>query len=136
MIFASKEKIMGTYTELVLKCRIKDDKPEIVNEVLNYLFKNGYSLPIQLPDHPFFKKINWEAIGRSGSYYHCPASQSFYDGKYLFTRSDLKNYDDEIATFLDWLLPYISCLPGKFIGWVFCEQSREPEFIYMPGEWE
>ena len=127
---------MGTYTELVLKCTLKNDLPQKVDAALRYLFCDNYPTPTELPDHEFFKKPRWEAVGKSGSYYHCPRPLYFYDGKYLFTRTDLKNYDDEIATFLDWLMPYMSCPPGKFIGWVFCEQSREPEFIHMPGDWD
>jgi hypothetical protein len=121
---------MGTYTELVLKCYIKEDRPEIVHDVLNFLFGKDSEPPYKLPDHPFFNKIRWEAIGRSGSYYHCPNPTNFYDGKYLFTRSDFKNYDDEIDCFLDWLKPYISLPKGQFMGWIFLEQTKEPIFLY------
>lgn len=127
---------MGTYTELVLKCSIKDDRPQIVHEVLTFLFGKDSEQPTDLPDHPFFKKRGWEAVGRSGSYYHCPAPTNFYDGKYLFSRSDFKNYDDEIDSFLEWLKPYLSNAPGKFIGWIFCEQVKEPIFIYNDGHWD
>lgn len=121
---------MGTYTELVLKCGIKEDRPEIVHEVLSFLFKNDGQSPPELPDHPFFKTRGWEAIGRSGSYYHIPAPANFYDGRYLFSRSDFKNYEDEIEKFLDWINPYLSNYPGKCIGWIFCEGTHEPFFIY------
>lgn len=127
---------MGTYTELVLKCDIKEDKPKIVHEALNFLFNKNQLRPDELPDHPFFKKMTWDCIGRCSSFYHCPGTLNFYDGRYLFSRSDLKNYDDEIQLFLDWLIPYLSASPGKFIGWIFLEGEKEPEFIYMPGEWE
>jgi len=127
---------MGTYTELVLKCAVKDDIPKEVDNVLKFLFGRDIlmDMPEKLPEHPFFKKISWEAIGRSSSYYHIPCPVNFYNGKYLFTRSDLKNYHEEIESFLDWLIPYLCNSPGKFIGWQFLEQTREPLFIYMPGE--
>lgn len=121
---------MGTYTELVLKCTIRDDIPEIVNEILTFLFCERLKRPCELPNHPFFKNKSWEAIGRSASYYHIPIPSSFYNGKYLFSRSDLKNYHDEIQSFLDWLKPYLSTPPGKFIGWIFAEEMNEPVFIY------
>ena len=126
---------MGTYTELVLKCTIREDRPEIVHEVLNFLFKKG-ERPYRLPQHVFFEKQSWEAIGRSVSCYHFSAIVNFYDGKYLFTRSDFKNYHDEIAFFLDWLKPYLSTPPGKFIGWVFAEDMKEPVFLYNDGNWD
>jgi hypothetical protein len=125
---------MGTYTELVLKCRIEDDKPKIVHEILNFLFGDGSEMPIELPDHEFFKKKSWKEIGRSCSCYHIPCTLSFYDGKYLFTRSDMKNYEDEIECFINWLKPYLCNIPGQFIGWIFCEQSIEPFFIYNSNE--
>ncbi len=127
---------MGTYTELVLKCEIKRDRPEEVHNVLNFLFGKETEYPCVLPDHLFFKKIGWQAIGRCSSCYHIPRPINFYDGTVLFTRSDLKNYDDEIDTFLDWLKPYLNNLPGEFIGWIFYERSKEPVFIYMDGQWE
>ncbi len=121
---------MGTYTELVLKCRIKNDIPKIVHGVLSYLFGKDENPPCELPDHVFFKKISWHAIGRSNSYYHIPYSLSFYDGNYLFSRSDLKNYYDEIEQFLDWIKPYLNNAKGEFIGWIFLEESENPIFIY------
>jgi hypothetical protein len=126
---------MGTYTELVIKCTIKDNVPELVDNVLKFLFSEGFDKPAVLPEHEFFRSDRWESIGRSCSCYHIPAPTSFYDGKYLFSRSDLKNYDGEINLFLDWLKPYMSNPGGQLIGWIFLEQSREPIFIYNEGEW-
>ena len=126
---------MGTYTELVLKCRITEHKSDLVEEILRFLFAKGDE-PSELPNHDFFKKTSWEAIGRSGSYYHIPSTQNYYDGHCLFSRSDLKNYDDEIESFIDWLMPYIINAPGQCIGWIFYEQSKEPYLIYNKGEYE
>jgi hypothetical protein len=126
---------MGTYTELVLKCTIKYDRPEIVHNVLNFLFNENQLHPSHLPEHEFFKRKSWEAIGRSNSYYHCPRSLNFYDGKCLFSRSDFKNYHDEIDLFLDWVKPYLSNPPGNFIGWAFGEGMKEPNFLYNDGYW-
>ena len=122
---------MGTYTELVLKCRIKAGCPELVHQVLNFMFGDSpFERPETLPHHKFFKSERWESVGRGCSYYHIPVCLSFYDGKHLFSRSDLKNYHGEIDLFIDWLKPYISNETGQFIGWIFCENSREPIFIY------
>lgn len=127
---------MGTYTELVLKCCVKPDIPEDVDRILRFLFKFERSdfEKSKLPDHDFFKKISWEAIGVSSSQYHIPQAMSFYNGLYLFTRFDIKNYHNEIYLFLDWLLPYIGEESGQFLGWIMAERQKEPLFLYMPKE--
>lgn len=119
---------MGEYTELLLKCRIKENISEDVNHILNYLF-NDDNHPDKLPDHGFFKCERWYMIGRCCSYYHIPSSFSKFDERYLFSRSDLKNYDQEIYKFLDWVDPYIDEDINQCIGWVWQEQEDNPTLI-------
>lgn len=131
---------MGMYTELVLKCQIKDDAPSEVKEVLKHLFKeSGKADVLQLPDHKFFKCPRWDLIGQCSSFYHHPKALSDYwtghgnddnRGGYLFSRSDLKNYDREIENFLDWLMPYIDEYEGQCIGWQWYEEDDEPTLLY------
>jgi hypothetical protein len=119
---------MGTYTELLLKCRIVDGIPEDVNSILEFLFgSRRVTIPNPLPDHPFFRLQNWDAIGRSASYYHVPCTSNYYKAPYLFSRSDLKNYQNEIQAFLDWIMPYLNEPDGSCIGWICCE--RLPPFL-------
>lgn len=133
---------MGMYTELVIKADIKPEKSQEVEFILNFLFnpnsendiwdeKMQIKTEIVLPDHLFFKCPRWTGIGRSNSHYPIPACCNFYDGLYLFSRSDLKDYHDEITLFLDWINPFFSCDSGKFIGWKWYEESNEPEFLYV-----
>jgi hypothetical protein len=133
---------MGMYTELVIKVGIIRDKPEEVDFILNFLFnpnsandiwneKMEIRSEVVLPDHPFFKCPRWTAVGRSNSYYHIPACCNFYDGSNLFSRSDLKDYDNEISLFLDWINPYLCGDMGNFIGWKWYEEFNEPEFLYI-----
>lgn len=122
---------MGMYTELVLKCGIKEDIPDDVEAVLHYLF-NGGTAPSydKLPTHRFFQTTRWSMIGRSNSYYHVPwACSKYYEGR-IFSRSDLKNYDDEIMKFIDWLRPYIDEFPEQCIGWMWYEEDNAPTLIY------
>lgn len=125
---------MGEYTELVLKCRLESLLPEQVKNVLEFLFnpraeeKNKLK---DLPDHPFFNCPRWKAIGSSSSYYHIPEEFNYINletGR-LFSRSDLKNYDDEIDKFIDWISPYLAMQSGDIIGWKCFEQCN-PTFIY------
>lgn len=49
---------------------------------------------------------------------------------YIFSRSDLKNYDDEIAEFFNWFSPLTTAEPGKCIGYSWYEEHDSPIFIY------
>ncbi len=121
---------MGTYTELVLKCRLKRDMPKEALDVFDYLFGLGEK-PATLPKHNFFSLPRWELVGRCSSYYHHPEAVNSYTEWRIFSRSDLKNYDDEIENFLDWAKPYIySASDRGCIGWTWYEEANEPTLIF------
>lgn len=134
---------MGMYTELVLKCSTKANLPDDVKAVLNCLFR-GHSEPENLPDHAFFKCLRWACIGQTSSFYHHPKALSDYwtgfpedldNGGYIFSRSDLKNYDDEIEHFVDWFMPYIEEDVGQCIGWQWYEEDKAPTLLFkLAGE--
>ena len=75
-------------------------------------------------------------IGSCCSFYHFPArvglvyEPEHLDEIYIFNRSDLKNYDGEIAAFLDWVMPYIDEPEGTWIGHVFYEEWEQPEPVF------
>jgi len=126
------------YTELVLKCCINDDVPPEVKQVLKCLFSHGED-PETLPDHPFFSLPRWEMIGRCSSFYHHPNAVNSYwtgfgndddRGGHLFSRSDIKNYDGEIESFIDWLRPYIDEEDDQCIGWTWYEEESAPTLIF------
>lgn len=130
---------MGMYTELVLKCQIKEGVPRQVKEVLHYLFVDQTTGVPECPNHPFFKTPRWNFVGSSGSFYHHPKPVThlyevdYADFMYIFSRSDLKNYDNEIALFLDWINPYLDHMPGECIGWTWYEEEEQPTLIYCKG---
>lgn len=122
---------MGMYTELLLKVEVKDGLPEEVEDVLNFLFnREDHSYPAVLPDHKFFRAPRWPAIGSCSSHYHIPWSNSMYSGHYIFSRSDLKNYDDEIELFLDWVTPYLATYKGVCYGWTWYEEEDAPTLLF------
>ena len=128
---------MGMYTEILIKADIKIDIPTKVHEILTFLFtETDVDKPKDLPDHPFFKYDEWTLIGRCSSYYHIPTCLNFYEKEYLFSRSDLKNYGNEIDLFFDWIDPYICAYEGKCIGYSWYEESDEPTLIYKKKEIE
>lgn len=132
---------MGMYTELVLKCDLIRDLPDDVVNILIFLF-DMRNTEIQdanmlvTPDHAFFKTVRWRMIGRCSSVYHIPETFSYFkkENRYLFTRCDLKNYDNEIDLFMQWLDPYLDHNPGEFLGWVWYEEYDSPTFIYKAGD--
>ena len=127
---------MGTYTELVLKTHIRTEDP-LVRKILTFMFDanslSDHETPTELPDHPFFKSTRWQAVGNSHSFYHIPCTLNYFKDNYLFSRSDFKNYDNQIDLFLHWLSPYIPYEIGAVIGWV-CLEQREPFLIRKGGK--
>lgn len=121
---------MGMYTELVIKADVKSDLPVEIEKVLQHMF-NGEEKPIELPNHPFFQCHRWPMLGSCSSYYHIPWSDSMYHEGYLFSRSDLKNYSDEIELFVDWIKPYLDAPVGFCIGWKWYEEWDKPELIII-----
>lgn len=129
---------MGMYTELYLSVEFKPDLPTEVVMVIEHLFALNKPIPPILPEHDFFKCPRWSMIGRCSSYYFVPFSTSnlYYDERvtnqyYLTTRSDLKNYDGEIAKFLDWVMPYLDHCEEDHIGHYRYEEDDEPTLIYF-----
>jgi len=56
------------------------------------------------------------------------------DGRYrVLIRSNLKNYDDEIEKFIDWITQYIHAVGGDFLGYSRSETTQVPTLIYCPG---
>lgn len=121
---------MGMYTELLLKCRIKDELPQVVKSTLGYMLYGG-DTPNELPDHPLFECARWGYMLRFSSYYHHPEYVISKCDKYIFIRSDLKNYDDEICKFIDWIKPYLDNIEGECIGWSWHEEDDSPTLIHM-----
>jgi hypothetical protein len=121
---------MGMYTELIIKADVKNNLPDDVEQVLQYLF-NGGDEPDSLPDHLFFRCERWPMVGQCSSYYHTPWATSKYSEGYLFSRSDLKNYGDEISLFIDWIKPYLDVYEGQCIGWRWYEEDDVPVLIII-----
>ncbi len=128
---------MGMYTEMFICSKLKEDTPNEVINVLDYMFnfEEGKECPKGL-EHDFFRTSRWSVIGKCCSYYHVPfitrhfkiddLSKSYY----LLSRSDIKNYDNEIELFFDWIMPYLDKQDGEFIGYSRYEEDLEPKLYY------
>jgi hypothetical protein len=132
---------MGMYTEIIFRAVINKNKlgPEVYN-ILDYLFNPSSKIAneeLVLPNHKFFTCPRWQHIGNSSSFYHHPNTvndwyQSPYDTSedkdvYVFSRSDLKNYDGEIELFFDWVDTLDIFHPEEFMGYSLYEEDSLPE---------
>lgn len=135
MVLDMGENNMGMYTELVLKIEVSKKIDESALNIFKYLFCNNNVEPTVLPDHPFFKCKRWRCVGKSCSFYHHPETiNSWAEYEYsptirIFSRSDLKNYDNEIDLFLDWASPYFYNSENSVVGWKWYEEDETPTLI-------
>lgn len=124
---------MGMYTELFISTMVRDD-PKAASVLKHMLEAPGE--PPELPDHPLFKCDRWDFMLRCNSYYFVPRSVHVFEfdeiskGWVFISRSDFKNYSQEIEKFIDWLRPHLACGADEMIGYYRYEQSREPTIIY------
>lgn len=130
---------MGMYTEFHFNVRLKDDTPKDVLEVLT-LMLGGDVEPPMLPDHPLFKTPRWHYMLVSDSEYFDSQSRSELSQDfsitcrpriYLSVRTNLKNYNEEIQKFIDWIRPHLASTdPRDLLGYYRYEESREPTLLY------
>lgn len=133
---------MGMYTELYISVEVNAPEDSLVANVLERLFNMREDRTAATPDHPFFKTPRWGCIGRHSSFYHTPMSTSKVsrchpsnrDVLYVTSRSDLKNYDNEINLFLDWLSRHLhSPCEGDYLGHVRYEECELPDLLLWEG---
>lgn len=126
---------MGMYTELNIAVEVANE-PKVI-EILKYMLGDITEKP-ELFEHSLFKSDRWKFMLVSDSYYFDGKTDSklFEDNLYkdkpmyfLNVRCNLKNYNNEIDKFLDWLCPYIKS--DGFIGYKRYEEEDEPTLIYI-----
>ena len=127
---------MGMYTELIFGADLKKDTPKEVIEALKYMMGETEEKPssFPLPDG----RCEW--LFRGSSYYFgvSKAVSEMYednitDSYVLSTRSSIKNYANEIETFLDWIKPYIESGSGyrDMYAIVTYEEDETPKIYYL-----
>ncbi len=136
---------MGTYTEILVRAQISRQTPDHVKALLLELFGEGGNDPVAVLaehpnapefDHAFFRAPRWQAVGSCSSFYHIPtpmggvAREGFVEpAYYIFHRSDLKNYDNEITLFWEWSRPYLVPATGRCVGWTWYEEAEAPTLV-------
>lgn len=119
---------MGMYTEIFVNVDLKEDTPSEIIEVLKAMCVKDHEAAC-LKDKP----QRWWYLFNNGSYY-TPLTQcgtlTFDDiaGHYsLLAKGDIKNYDNEIEKFFDFIRPWCDT---EFMGYYRFEESREPTLVY------
>lgn len=136
---------MGHYTEFVFGVSLLSTTPKIVINVLDYLV-NREEL-INIPNHEFFNCNRYSYIATSSSYYfgYSDSSSTFnskadnINNEYLLSiRSNIKNYDNEIDKFVDWIRPYVNSGSGskELLGYKLSEESVIPYLFYKDKKFE
>jgi hypothetical protein len=127
---------MGMYTELIFGANLKKDTPDQVINALKYMIGEIEEKPINFP----LPEGRCEYLLRAGSYYFgvtVSVSSLRYDkiteSWVISSRSNIKNYANEIEMFLEWIEPYIEHGSGlrDMYAIVIHEQQSEPTIYYL-----
>ncbi|WP_195336955.1 hypothetical protein [Paraclostridium bifermentans] len=132
---------MGMYTEFVFSIELKEETPKNVIKILEFMADESdnikYPYPKDLPKHEFFETDKWNILFISYSYNFGGISSSklrvndISKTYFLTTRSTIKESDQEIEKFLNWIKPYIKGYGHQFLGYKRIEGSEIPSVIYL-----
>ncbi|RDY88651.1 hypothetical protein [Bacillus amyloliquefaciens] len=130
---------MGMYTELVCAFELIEETPNCIIETLEYMTGQRDEHPNELPWHKLFLEGNrWRFMLQSDSCYFDGKTHSeivrdtLVDTHYATIRCNLKNYNNEIEHFIEWISPFIyKSHENYFIGYKRYEEDKEPELIFV-----
>ena len=125
---------MGMYTQLSMNFTLKENvKGIIIRRLKDMIDKDAITRAWKDKN----SRLNW--CFNSSSYYfdNTTSSKIFHDhisNQYrVLIHCDFKNYNDEINTFLNWIVPYIEggeC-DKEFIGYQRHEKDDLPTLIFI-----
>lgn len=102
---------MGMYTGIYGRVVLKDVPSSVRVFLMDWFWRWDDQEFDNKPDHPFFKTDRWDTLLYGGSAYFpdCEYGARMTVGPQTITlelSASLKNYDEEIEKFLDWIEPY------------------------------
>ncbi len=127
---------MGAHTELIFGAVLREDTPDKVIEALNYMLGKIEEKPRGFP----LPSGRCEGLFQYGSYPFAvdrPICKMWLDDTFeeyhISIRSNIKNYNNEIETFLKWIRPYIQRGSGSrdMYAIVIHEEQAEPTIYYL-----
>ena len=125
---------MGMYTELHLNVELKKDIPNDITETLKCMIGESNKEIKPKKEHPLFLTHGWKYMLQMDSYYFDADTKSslrFDDiskSYYFNTQCNLKNYNNEIEKFIDWIKPYVET--KGFWGFSRYEEEDTPTLIF------
>ena len=126
---------MGMYTELVMACELPNNTPENTINIIQYMLGNIEEKP-EIEDNPLFDTSRWTYMLNSSSYYFIKSRSNSYlrydeiAKQYILSIwCNLKNYDEEIDKFLNWIVNYTTSY--GFVGYTRYEEFDNPTLIYF-----
>lgn len=126
------------FTEFHFNVGLVQDVPNNILDILRFMISEDREKDeslLELPSHPLFDTTKWKWMLLCDSrYFSAETISTLYKanlGKdyYLCIRCNLKNYDNEIEKFVDWVNPYIDAKPNAFLGFSRYEKSENPDII-------
>lgn len=126
---------MGNYTELIFGCALKKDTPKEVIDTLSF-----YCGEHQDESKVVFKtKSGRNPLNNGGSYYFGVINtnpnlqyDNIRNSWFINSRTNLKNYENEIDDFLSWIKPYIDQGSGEREMYaIVTYESGEPIIYYL-----
>ena len=139
---------MGMYTEFVFGVSLLSTIPKEVIDILDFLVNSSeFNYTNNLPNHKFFSNHRFRSIALCSSYYfgYSDSNSKFsldnegISKEYLLSiRSSIKNYNNEIEYFVDWIKPYVSNGSGTndLLGYMLYEEASVPYLFYKDNEFE
>lgn len=124
------------YTELIFGASLKKETPLAVINALKYMIGELKEKPSDFP----LPEGRCEWLFQSGNYYFAvnnSVKTMWFDdiGKnwVISTRSGIKNYENEIETFLEWIKPHLDQGSGSrdMYAVVIYEEQDEPTIYYL-----
>lgn len=127
---------MGMYTKLKVEIELDHSKKDFhkVVEVLCFmLYTSGRDTvkpeSVNHFNHPLFETSRWDWMFRCSSFYFDEHEPSYLRNHTLYVDFDIKNYDNEIQKFLDWIRPYSSSV-GDVGVYQYEEDEQETRVIF------
>lgn len=130
---------MGMYTELIFGAKLKKETPTSVIDALKYMVGETKERPTDFP----FPEGRVDYLFGCSSYsfgVNKGLSKMWFDDIsgcfHISTRSNIKNYENEIESFLEWIKPYIESGSGErdIYAMVIYEESSSPNIYYLCDE--
>src|SRR5258706_11707048 len=126
---------MSMYTQLHLGIILNKDISNETKELLNYMLGNTDFHPA-LPDHSLFQCDRWSSMLRCDSYYfdykttHHFEYDKIGDHYWFNVTTNLKNYNDKIMKFLDWIHNFMEkSYSDDMCGYSHYEEDEDPFII-------